>query len=67
MIVTVNGTRTDVASDTTVADVVRSLVDIDAGGIAVAVNDTVIPKRVWASHRLASGDVVEVIRAVQGG
>lgn len=36
-------------------------------GIAVAVNDTVIPRRSWPTHKLEEGDRVEVITAMQGG
>lgn len=36
-------------------------------GIAVAVNDTVIPRRNWPTHKLEEGDNVEVITAMQGG
>jgi sulfur carrier protein len=36
-------------------------------GIAVAVNDEVIPRRDWAMHVLQPGDRVEVVVATQGG
>ena len=36
-------------------------------GVAVAVDDHVIPKSVWGSTRLKSGQRVEIIRATQGG
>ncbi|HXV13424.1 MAG TPA: sulfur carrier protein ThiS [Candidatus Krumholzibacteria bacterium] len=68
MEIRINGTMSTVAADSTVADVVHSLgVDEDTSGVAVAVNDSVLPKRDWAARRLAAGDAVEVIRAVQGG
>ena len=41
--------------------------DLEAGGLAVAVNDTVIPKKNWNEKSLRQGDRVEVIRATQGG
>ena len=41
--------------------------DLEAGGLAVAVNDTVIPKKNWNEESLRQGDRVEVIRATQGG
>lgn len=67
MTITLNGKTTDVAANATVADVVRTIVDADASGVAVAVNDNVIPKRDWPSRRLAAGDAIEIIHAVQGG
>ena len=36
-------------------------------GVAVAVNDRVVPRAQWADWRLSPGDRVEVVRAVQGG
>lgn len=37
------------------------------GGLAVAVNGQVIPRSAWAATKLADGDQVEVLTAVQGG
>ena len=36
-------------------------------GIAVAVNDRVVPRAAWATTRLAPGDRVEVLHAIAGG
>lgn len=36
-------------------------------GVAVAVNSEVVPRSAWAVTRLAAGDTVEVLHAVQGG
>jgi len=36
-------------------------------GVAVAVNDMVVPRTQWAARRLAPGDAVEIVRATQGG
>jgi sulfur carrier protein len=36
-------------------------------GIAVAVNDDVVPKSDWASRKLEEGARIEIVRAVQGG
>ena len=36
-------------------------------GLAVAINDEVIPRSLWPEHTLAPGDRIEVIRATQGG
>lgn len=68
MTIMINGKKADLDAMATLVDIVRSLgVDADASGIAVAVNEAVVPKREWSSRRLAAGDVVEIIRAVQGG
>jgi len=36
-------------------------------GIAVAVNNTVVPKKNWTSYLLSEQDKVTIIRASQGG
>jgi sulfur carrier protein len=36
-------------------------------GIAVAVNQQVIPKTNWSEHRLHERDAILIIRATQGG
>ncbi len=38
-----------------------------ARGVAVAVNDEVIRKLNWSSHRLSPNDRVEIVTARQGG
>ena len=66
--VTVNGKREDIARDTVLAEMLRRLgMSDDATGVAVAVNDTVVPRGGWTKRRLEEGDVIEIIRAVQGG
>jgi sulfur carrier protein len=36
-------------------------------GIAVAVNNKVIPRASWTSHQLNQNDSITIIRATQGG
>lgn len=38
-----------------------------AGGIAVAVNEEVVPRSEWGSRCLADADVVEILTPAQGG
>ncbi len=38
-----------------------------AKGVAVAVNDEVVPRAKWAGHLLEDGDRVEIVTATQGG
>lgn len=51
----------------TVSDLMSALDIDDARGVAVAVNDEVVPKRRWDESTLQPGDRVEIIRATQGG
>ncbi len=39
----------------------------DFKGLAVAVNDTVIPRTNWESFLLNENDTITIIRATQGG
>lgn len=66
MTVTVNGKPRDWSPGLTVAEVVATLSD-GVSGIAVAVNDTVVPRGSWSSTPIDPGDRVEVLTAVQGG
>ncbi len=64
--VSVNGEARQVASGATIA----RLVD-DAGcgwrGVAVAVDEEVVPRSAWATTPVAAGSRVEILRAAQGG
>ena len=62
----INGAEAPLA-DTVETLVVRLGIALDAKGVAVARNGGVVPRSAWAGTRLAPGDEVEVIRAVQGG
>ena len=64
--VLVNGSATDVTPGSTVATLVATL-GPDPRGVAVAVNETVVPRRAWPRTSLCPGDRVEVLRAAQGG
>jgi sulfur carrier protein len=65
--VVINGRPHRGQAGLTVADAV-SLVSAMAGrGIAVAVNGEVVRRADWQARRLAPGDQVEVLTAVQGG
>lgn len=67
MLITVNGQATELAA-TTVADLLAARTgDPRPHGIAVAVNDEVVPRDDWPRWPLAPGDTVEIVTAVQGG
>jgi sulfur carrier protein len=79
-VITLNGQPRPLPPGGTIADVVGELSGPDGrcgpgagqgglgpGGVAVAVNDEVVPRRVWSATALADGDRVEVLTAVQGG
>jgi sulfur carrier protein len=62
----VNGTATDVAPGSSVAELVDAYSDRTTG-IAVAINQSVLTKAEWAGTALKPGDRVEIVSAVQGG
>lgn len=66
MNITVNGTSKDLADGASLADVVAGVTSATKG-VAVAVNDSVVPKGAWETTELSPGDRVEVLTAVQGG
>jgi sulfur carrier protein len=66
MLVTVNGAAGDLRPGTSVDDLVATL-GRGRAGIAVAVNDEVVPRSRWPAVELVDGDRVEILTAAQGG
>ena len=64
--VTINGEPRQVTRSATIADLVAAM-STAGSGIAVAVNDEVVPRGGWQSRRLHDRDRVEILTAVQGG
>ena len=67
MRIVLNGDPVDTGAAT-----VRSLldeqgIDADARGVAVAVNEAVVPRRDWAQAALDAGDAVEIVKPFRGG
>jgi sulfur carrier protein len=65
MIISINAEQLEVDDQTTVAALLQSLGYPDRG-IAVAVDQTVLPRSEWTA-RLSDGAQLEVVTAVQGG
>ncbi len=66
--IVVNGRPRPLPADGSLVHLLSQLsVDPGSAGVAVAVNGEVVPKPDWPARRLAPGDRVEVVRAVQGG
>jgi sulfur carrier protein len=61
-----NGSSADVEVGSTVATLVVTLAP-EGRGVAVAVNEAVVPRGEWSHTPLRPGDRVEVLRAAQGG
>jgi sulfur carrier protein len=66
MEVTVNGTRRDVPEGLSVRGLVEHL-GLTEGPVAVEVNREIVPRARHAEHRVAPGDVIEIVHFVGGG
>lgn len=66
MRVTINGQEQELPDGATVAAAVARVTDAERG-VAVAVNDEVVPRTAWSTTPVGDGDRVEVLTAVQGG
>jgi sulfur carrier protein len=64
--VTVNGGPDDLPAGTSLEVIVAGL-GRGRAGIAVALNDEVVPRSRWSSVELFEGDRVEILTATQGG
>jgi sulfur carrier protein len=68
VVIELNGSRARLSEGATVADAVAAAgVAAEARGVAVAIEGEVVRRSDWAAVRLRDGQVVEVVRAVQGG
>ena len=65
MQITLNG-ETRQTNATTLAQLLAEL-QFEPTSLAVAVNQSVVRRADFGSHALKQGDVIEIIRAVQGG
>jgi sulfur carrier protein len=64
--IVVNGEPTPL-EQATLAELVEQRASAGPRGIAVALNDAVIPRRAWPTTRLKAGDRVEIVKVMVGG
>jgi sulfur carrier protein len=67
MQLSLNDQPREIAPGATLADLLRELGLAERKGLAVAVDDAVVPRSAWPAQLLAEGARVLVIRATQGG
>jgi sulfur carrier protein len=69
MNVILNGERRELREGATVADLVKDsgLGDEPLRGVAVAVDAEVVPRSAWDKTKLADGQKIELLNAIQGG
>jgi sulfur carrier protein len=63
----VNGVDEPLSANTVAGLLAEREVPINGRGVAVALNGAVVPRAQWATTALRAGDVVEIVRAMQGG
>jgi sulfur carrier protein len=66
MTVQVNGRAVELPDGSPLAAVVERVTSAPSG-VAVAVNDEVVPRASWADTPIADGDRIEIVTAKQGG
>lgn len=57
----------EVPNGITVSSALAEIGITSFSGVAVAINDQILKKEEWDSHKLVSADTIVVIRASQGG
>ena len=67
MTVFVNDQPRALAAGTQLTDLLRELGLAERKGVAIAINDEVVPRSTWPTRTLADGERILVIQATQGG
>lgn len=67
MEITLNDKNHSVTENSSLYELVLAQLGDKQKGIAVAVNDTVVPKSQWENHIIKSNDQILIIKATQGG
>ncbi len=68
MRIELNGSGCELAAGATLADAVRETgAELEARGLAVALDGEVVPRAGWTETALSEGQQVEVLAAIQGG
>ena len=63
----VNGAARPLGDGTLTGVLEAAAVDIQARGLAVAINGRVVPRHAWDATRLTPGDEVEIVKLFAGG
>ncbi len=67
MEILINNQKQTITENTTLQAIVNAQLGDKQKGIAIAINDTVIPKSDWETHIIQSNDNILIIKATQGG
>lgn len=65
---TINGEKRVLELDPPTVETLLDALDIPSQkGVALAVDDRVIPRSQWGNTQISDGESIEIIRATQGG
>ncbi|MGI4740086.1 MAG: sulfur carrier protein ThiS [Janthinobacterium lividum] len=67
MVCYVNNSAHEATENQPLAELLATLGQAQTRGLAVAVNDAVVPRAEWANHAVQPHDRILLIRATQGG
>lgn len=67
MEVKLNYQSKEIASQISIQQLLDNTIGEKQKGIAVAINDTVVPKTAWSQHLIQANDDILIIKATQGG
>ncbi|MFC6222520.1 sulfur carrier protein ThiS [Hymenobacter artigasi] len=67
MVCYVNNIAQEVAENQSLTDLLAARGITEPRGLAVAVNDAVVPRAEWPTHAVQPHDRITIIRATQGG
>ncbi len=67
MEILINNQKYTVSDNSPLKDIANSQLGEKQNGVAIAINDTVIPKVNWDTHILKPNDHILIIKATQGG
>ena len=67
MKVRIGNSEIEIKSGTSLIETLEGVGISDQNGVAIAINNIVIPKSGWVAHQLEDGDQITVIKATAGG
>ena len=67
MQISINNNSTDIQSATNVSHLIHHLLALNPAGMAMAINDSIVPRHLWEETLLQENDKVLVIKACSGG
>jgi sulfur carrier protein len=67
MEITVNHQPQTIQQNCSLQNLLFEVFKLESKGIAVAINQNIIPKTAWASHLIKQNDQITIIKPTQGG